>query len=192
VIARLEGALEQSRARLGAGGSQPAIRAVLLDFGETLVERISDRDAPLTQLAPVLFPESASVLSELKHEGYLLGIVSNTEQTDENAMHQVLIRLGIRDYIDTAVTSISAGSRKPERAIYLRALERLGCSVAEAVMVGDDAAVDIAGAAALGMTTVLVRRSQSESRTTGANFVVASLRDLISVLEHLAGAGSGS
>jgi putative hydrolase of the HAD superfamily len=132
------------------------------------------------------------VLGELKRAGYLLGVVSNTEQTDDEAINQVLISLGIRDYLDVAVTSISAGSRKPERAIYLRALERLGCSAAEAVMVGDDAAVDIAGGAALGMTTILVHRGQSEPRTTGADFVVASLRDLAPMLDRLRRAESGS
>jgi HAD superfamily hydrolase (TIGR01662 family) len=192
IISRLEGALGESRSRAGLDGNRPMIRAVLLDFGETLVERISDRDAPLTQLAPVLFPESAMVLGELKRAGYLLGIVSNTDQSDEETMNQVLIRLGIRDYIDTAVTSISVGARKPERAIYLRALERLGCYPAEAVMVGDDAPVDIAGAAALGITTILVRRDQSRLAATGADAIVTSLQDLILVLERLQRSGHGS
>ena len=59
-------------------------------------------------------------------------------------------------------------------------------------MVGDDAPVDIAGAAALGMTTILVRRGQSESRTTGADFVVGSLRDIMPVLDQLRSAEGGS
>ena len=192
VTSCLERAVAASRAKLGPSGRRPVIRAVLLDFGETVVERISDLDAPLSQLAPVLFPESAAVLAELKRAGYLLGVVSNTEQSDEEEMNQVLIRLGIREYIDTAVTSVSAGSRKPEPAIYLRALERLGCLAAEAVMVGDDAPVDIAGAAALGMITILVRRGQSESRTTSADFVIGSLHDLILVLDQLRSAEGGS
>ena len=168
------------------------IRAVLLDFGETLIERISDRDAPLTRLRPVLFPETDAVLGELKRAGYLLAVVSNTDRTDEEAMDRVLTRLGIRNHIDTAVTSVSTGVRKPEPAIFLRALERLGCSAADAVMVGDDAEVDVAGGAALGMTTILVRRDGSQPRGTGADFVVGSLSEVAGVLDRIREGGSGS
>jgi HAD superfamily hydrolase (TIGR01662 family) len=168
------------------------IRAVLIDFGETLVERISDRDAPLTQLAPVLFPETGAALGELKRAGYLLGVVSNTDRTDEEQMEQVLETLGIRGYLDTVVTSVSVGSRKPEPEIFLRALERLACSAAEAVMVGDDAAVDIAGGAALGMPTVLVRRGTPPPPATGADVVIASLLDLRPALDRLRSADGGS
>ena len=168
------------------------IRAVLLDFGETLVERISDRDAPLTQLSPVPFPETGAVLAELKRAGYLLGVVTNTERTDDEAMDRVLTSIGIRGHLDTAVTSVSTGSRKPDSAIFLRALERLGCSTAEAVMVGDDAAVDIGGGAALGMATILVRRRRFELPETNADFVVTSLRDLAPVINRLRAATGDS
>jgi HAD superfamily hydrolase (TIGR01662 family) len=162
------------------------IRAVLLDFGETVIERISDRDRPLTLLSPALFPEAAAALQELKRDGYLLAVVSNTEQTDNAGMDRVLRTLGIRDYIDAAVTSTSEGSRKPERAIFLCALKRLNCSAAEAVMVGDDPEVDIAGGAALGMRTILVRRNRSESPpTTTPDFITTSLLGVRPILEHL-------
>ena len=161
------------------------IRAVLLDFGETLVERISDRDAPLTLLAPALFPETAAALHELKRDGYLLAVVSNTEQTDDEGMDRVLRTIGIRDYIDAGVTSTSVGSRKPEEAIFLCALKRLGCSVAEAVMIGDDPDVDIAGGAALGMRTILIRRNRSKPPTTTPDFIVTSLLDVPRILKHL-------
>jgi putative hydrolase of the HAD superfamily len=161
------------------------IRGVLLDFGATLVERISDRDLPLTQLRPVLFSETDAVLGDLKRAGYLLAVVSNTEQTDDEGMDRVLTSIGIRRHLDVVLTSISVGSRKPAGAIFLRALERLGCSAAEAVVVGDDAAVDIAGGVALGMLTVLVLRDGSEPPDSNADFVLPSLRDLTSLLDRL-------
>jgi putative hydrolase of the HAD superfamily len=168
------------------------IRAVLLDFGATLVERISDRDAPLTQLAPLPFPETGAVLAELKRAGYLLAVVTNTERTDDEGMNRVLTSLGIRGNLNTVVTSISVGSRKPEPAIFVRALEQLGCSAEEAVMVGDDEAVDIAGGAAVGMSTILIRRDRSDLSETNADFVVSSLRDLAPVLHRLRAAIGGS
>jgi HAD superfamily hydrolase (TIGR01662 family) len=165
--------------------AEAMIRAVLLDFGETLVERISDREVPLTLLAPVLFPETAGVLHELKRDGYLLAVVSNTEQTGDEGMDRVLRSIGIRDYIDAEVTSTSAGSRKPEPAIFLCALRRVGCSVAEAMMIGDNPDVDIAGGAALGMRTILVRRERPGPATAVPDFIVTSLLDVPPILRHL-------
>jgi putative hydrolase of the HAD superfamily len=168
------------------------IRAVLLDFGETLVERISDRDAPLTRLAPVLFPETDAVLGELERAGYLLGVVSNTERTDDEQMMCVLARLGIRNHFDTVVTSLSAGARKPDRAIFLRALEQLACSAAETAMVGDDVGADIAGGAALGMPTILVRRGEPQPPEAEADVVITSLFDLLPALDRLRSAEAAS
>src|SRR6476469_5955544 len=114
------------------------ITAVLIDFGATLVERISDADAPLTELSPVLFPETRLVLGELKRAGLGVAVVSNTETTDDLGMEAVLTTLGIRAELDVVVTSVSSGSRKPDPGIFLRALGKLDRLASEAVMVGDD------------------------------------------------------
>lgn len=165
------------------------LRAVLLDVGETLVERISDRDAPLTALDPVLFPESAGALADLQQAGYRLGVVSNTSRTDDAALAQVLVRLGVRDRIDVVVTSVSAGSRKPAPAIFRRALDLLGCPAGEAVMVGDDPPVDLMGAAALGLRTVLVSRGRERSSVEAADAVISSLDELRPLLDRWRSAG---
>jgi putative hydrolase of the HAD superfamily len=158
------------------------IRAVLLDVGETIVERISDRDAPLTELHPVLFPESGEALADLQRAGYRLAVVSNTDRTDDAALAEVLVRLGIRDRIDAVVTSVSAGCRKPDPAIYQRALDLLACPAGEAVMVGDDSPVDLAGAAALGLRTVLVQRPGGRPASGNEDAVIGSLAGLLPLL----------
>jgi 4-nitrophenyl phosphatase len=45
---------------------------------------------------------------------------------------------------------------KPGRPLFEMALERLGCEAGQAAMVGDSAAADIAGAAAVGMRTAWI------------------------------------
>lgn len=165
------------------------IRAVLIDVGETLVERISDRDVPLRGQSMRPFPDSAAALHALKQAGYKLAAVSNTEQSDDGQLADALLRAGLRDSFDVVLTSISVGHRKPAPGLYLAALAALGCGPDEAVMAGDDARVDLAGAAALGMPTVLVLRpgSKGPAEEVPATFTVTSLAELPGIVARLNG-----
>ena len=166
------------------------IRAVLLDVGETLVERISDQDIPLRDQSMTPFPDTDAALAEMRRAGYGLAAVSNTEQSDDVQLDDILTRAGLRRHFDVLVTSTSVGQRKPEPAMYLKALQHLECRPDEAVMIGDDARVDIAGANELGMATVLVIRPGSKGPVAGisATFVVTSLREVPALLARLNGA----
>jgi putative hydrolase of the HAD superfamily len=164
------------------------IRAVLLDFGETLVERVSDQVAPLSRLELKPFPDSVPALDRLRRAGYRLAMVSNTEQSSEEEMERALGTVEMRGYFDVIVTSYSFGVRKPDAAIFARALKRLGCGPEEAVMVGDDVMTDLSGAAALGMATILVRRTprEPEPADVSVGFTVSSLLDVPAILARLA------
>jgi 2-haloalkanoic acid dehalogenase type II len=163
------------------------IRAVLVDVGETIVERISDRDVPLRGQSMAPFPDADEALAEIKRAGYKLAAVSNTEQSDDSQLDDILTRAGLRRHFDVVITSISAGERKPAPGMFLKALEQLDCSPEEAVMVGDDARVDIAGANDLGMATVLVIRPGSKGQVDGipASFTVRSLGEIPEILSRL-------
>ena len=163
------------------------IRAVLIDVGETLVERISDGQVPLRHQSMRPFPDTAAALAELKHRGYKLAAVSNTEQSGDDELDDALMRAGIRDNLDVVLTSKSFGERKPAPGVYRRALQLLGCDASEAIMVGDDARVDLVGGAALGMPTVLVVRPGSKGpiEDVPATFTVTSLAELPEILDRL-------
>jgi putative hydrolase of the HAD superfamily len=61
------------------------------------------------------------------------------------------------------VTSAGAGARKPDPAIFARALELAGCEAAEALHVGDTAVEDVEGARAAGIPALLIdRRSDGQ------------------------------
>jgi 2-haloalkanoic acid dehalogenase type II len=163
------------------------IRAVLIDVGETLVERISDGQVPLRHQSMRPFPDTAAALSAVKRRGYKLAAVSNTEQSGDRELDDALTRAGIRDSFDVVLTSTSVGERKPAPGLYRRALQLLGCEASEAVMVGDDALVDLVGGAALGMLTVLVVRPGSKGPVDDvpATFTVTSLTQLPEILDRL-------
>lgn len=142
------------------------IRAVLFDFGETLVERVVDDVFPLTELPIKPFPDAAPALEQLTRAGCRLAVVSNTSLTSEEQMRTVLRADGLERFFDAVVTSFDVGHEKPHPAIFLIALDRLECAARNAAMVGNDLVADVGGAASLGMTTVLIAREGATIRST--------------------------
>ena len=100
------------------------------------------------------------VLTELalaKSNGARLAIVTNGSSTQQRSK---ITRCGLEEVVDAIVVSEEVRSKKPSAAIFERALKhRVG---AQAVwMVGDNPAVDIAGARALGIATGWVRHTKT-------------------------------
>jgi putative hydrolase of the HAD superfamily len=60
--------------------------------------------------------------------------------------------------VDGVVTSADAGAAKPDAAVFRRALQLAGVDGAGAVHVGDSLDNDVAGARAVGIRAILVRR----------------------------------
>jgi putative hydrolase of the HAD superfamily len=92
-----------------------------------------------------------ALLETLRGRGLKLGIVSNAVDPPE-LLHADLERLGVAERIDVAVFSSEVGYRKPDAAIFRRALDALGVAPEATLFVGDTL-TDLAGAAALGMHT---------------------------------------
>ena len=106
---------------------------------------------------PRLYRDTREALSELRARGYQLGLLSNlfgdeTQWPSEFELDRCF---------DAMVFSCEVGMAKPERGIYLLAADRLGAKPEECVFV-DDAPAYLAGAKAVGMTTVQITRRGSE------------------------------
>ena len=99
-----------------------------------------------------LFEDALPVLEEIRTAQLKIGLVSNgiRDLTEFVAHHRL--------DVDAIVDSRSHGRVKPHPTIFEAALERLGASPAEAVMVGDSLEEDIEGARALGMRAILIDR----------------------------------
>ena len=179
---------------LPVGARTKPVRAVLVDFGETLVERVDDSLQPLNELEVVAFPDSAPMLNRLQRDGYRLAVVSNTTQSSERVLRGVLQTLGLDHFFDAVVTSFDIGHEKPDPVIFRRALELLGCPADEAAMIGNDPTVDVGGAAALGMITILICRDDApaDRAEVAPTFTVASLLEIPALLHAWGGAPRGS
>ena len=123
----------------------------------------------------VLYDEVPAALEMLSQQGLQLGLISNSHRSlDSFQEHFELDGL-----IDFAISSSQHGYMKPHPSIFQAALKLAGVPAAEAMMVGDSLTQDIEGALRVGMSGVLVRRSEVEGESLVSHVpVIKSLLDL--------------
>jgi HAD superfamily hydrolase (TIGR01549 family) len=136
---------------------------------------------PYDAVGEKLYGDVKPVLQAL-YGKYNLGIIANQPLGTEARLRQY----GIRDCFSVILSSAEEGISKPERALFLRALERAGCEPHEAWMIGDRPDNDIAPAKALGMKTVRVRqglggRMPVDKEELKADYTVDSLTELLAI-----------
>ncbi len=101
-----------------------------------------------------LFSDAVPTVSRLRQAGLVTGLISNFEGWLEG----MLIEMEVAHLFDVLVISGKEGMEKPDPGIFHLALERTGTHPRESVYVGDNPEVDVEGAAAVGMTPVLIDR----------------------------------
>lgn len=101
------------------------------------------------------YPETMQVLEQLKKNGIKIAIVSNTPKLSVDG---VLEKFGMDKLFDAVCFSYEQGYLKTDPALFDAALQKLGVSKDEAVMVGDSMETDIAGAEKAGVLPVLIDR----------------------------------
>jgi putative hydrolase of the HAD superfamily len=120
-----------------------------------------------------LFEDALPVLDELRAANLRVGLVSNgIRDLGEFVAHHRLD-------VDAAVGSRAHGRVKPHPTIFQAALELLGTTAQESVMVGDSLEEDVEGARALGMRAILIdrdnRHPDAEDRLTDLYGLPAAL-----------------
>jgi putative hydrolase of the HAD superfamily len=100
------------------------------------------------------YPDAVPALTALRGRGLRLAAVSNWDCS----LAAVLERCGLAELLDGAISSAEAGASKPDPAIFVSALELVGCEPAEALHVGDTREEDLVGARAAGIRALLLDR----------------------------------
>lgn len=98
------------------------------------------------------FEDLRETFDGLEEAGVAVGITTNLTT---RIQCRKLRALGIGDRIDALVTSEETGYEKPGSVMFTLPLARLDCRPSDAVLVGDEPVSDVAGANAVGLTTVL-------------------------------------
>ncbi len=82
-------------------------------------------------------PGALPVLEALRHEGYRVGVISNTVGEPGSLLRPMMRRMGFDGHIDRYVFSDEQPWTKPSAAIFWAALRSLGSRPSRAVHVGD-------------------------------------------------------
>lgn len=108
---------------------------------------------PLAQ-ASTLDDQARPVLSRLRKEGFIIGLISNTFVPDF-AMDRHLDRLAMLDLFDFRFYSAQFGLKKPSLTFFRHAVQSIGIAPRDAWHVGNDIIADVLGARRCGLTAVL-------------------------------------
>ncbi|GFG53556.1 HAD family hydrolase [Mycolicibacterium agri] len=105
-----------------------------------------------------------------------LAVVSNTHHPE--LVPRLLRKFGLHNAIETVITSVTIGWRKPHPKIFETALRQCGVAATDAVFVGDNWQADIEGPRAIGMAAVYVGPANERTPTV-------TLTDLPHVIRSL-------
>ncbi|MFZ2456271.1 MAG: TIGR02253 family HAD-type hydrolase [Candidatus Altiarchaeia archaeon] len=128
------------------------------------------------------YPGVKETLAELKERGLKLAVVSDGMRLKA---WMRLNEAGIDGFFDVVVTFDDTGKKKPSSEPFRRAVDELGVLSGECVFVGDWPERDIAGAKALGMTTVLARYGWLRiGEDHKADYEIDNIKEILGVVSN--------
>lgn len=125
--------------------------------------------------AEVLNPGVADTLAELRRRGVRVALASSSPR---EAIERALSQCGIAEYFEFIVSGKDFEESKPNPAIYLHAIERLGLPVEECCCVEDSVPGITAGKAA-GLTVFAKREDRFGFSQEAADCVIDTISDLL-------------
>ena len=165
------------------------LRALLGPLGHDELDRFLDAEHAAWRPARALVGGAHALLEALRDRGHRLAIVANTWPEPARLVRRELKELGIAARVDAIVLSGDVGVRKPDAAIFERALAELGDpDPLDALFVGDRLVDDVAGAAAVGMTTAqaLWFRADDAPSEAEPDFLAFTPADVLIAAKRLA------
>ncbi|MBS1623760.1 MAG: YjjG family noncanonical pyrimidine nucleotidase [Bacteroidetes bacterium] len=140
---------------------------------EALAEQIADLYLRRSPYRTATFPDAMQVLEYLSKK-YTLHIITN----GFSEVQDIKIRESrLEVYFRHVFVSEQVGHQKPQREIFLHAMEVTGATVEESLMIGDNMATDIMGAKAVGMDQVFFNPLGKKTRDK-ATYEIAALAEL--------------
>ncbi|QBD79024.1 HAD family hydrolase [Ktedonosporobacter rubrisoli] len=127
-----------------------------------------------------LYPDVIPTLEALRaHGGYTMGIISDWGI----ALNSILHRLKLTKYFDCLLVSASIRHAKPSPMLYELALQRANAIADYTLHIGDSYIQDVLGARAVGITPVLLDRTEKLAAHNLDCALVHSLYELLDLLE---------
>ena len=126
-----------------------------------------------------LYPDTESVLKQLKNKNIKIGVLSNTAYGADKE-YLLAGTPDLMQYFDVVLTSTEVGFRKPHTKGFLRLIGELKVNAADCLFIGDEP-VDVIGANKAGMISVLINRS-NEHRDYGQKYTISTLTDILKLI----------
>jgi phosphoglycolate phosphatase-like HAD superfamily hydrolase len=127
------------------------LRAVMFDFGHTIMDELKGGEIPLASRPVCLMPGLPEILP---HIAFRMGIWANTKVAREYDIRVWLTRARINDHFGWVITSVDAGARKPDRRFFSYALKKCKLKKEEVLFVDNQLNTDIRGANDYGIRCV--------------------------------------
>jgi putative hydrolase of the HAD superfamily len=125
----------------------------------------------------ILYEDVLPLFEELKKRKYILGIITNADQS----VLKLIGILGLEGYLSAVITSEQARAEKPDAAIFKAAYAQVGIKPEEMVYVGDQYKTDVLGANQAGSRGILLDRYNMVFEIIDCTKIAA----LNQLLEHL-------
>ncbi len=135
-------------------------RLPLEDYGiydEKLAHDLGESYTDYAARLVSLVPNSLEILNHLKEKGYNIHLITNGFLEVQDIKMKAS---GLDKLIDKSFISEEVGFKKPDHRIFYHAMETVGGTVENSVMVGDDLAVDIIPAKEIGMFHIYFNRKK--------------------------------
>ena len=132
-----------------------------------------------------LYPGVKETLNKLKKQGLKLAVITDA---DSNHAFSRLTRVELLDLFDTLIAADTTGTKKPDPAHFLFALQVLGVRPEESLVVGDSIRRDIAPARKLGLKTAYASYGDwrpAEEIDLCYDFKLSSFSDLLVYIRTL-------
>jgi putative hydrolase of the HAD superfamily len=153
------------------------VEATGMDPAPELIGRLVAMEREFAETGVELWEDSLPVVAELRARGIKTALVSNCS----HSTRPIVDRLRIADAFDAVLLSFEVGAHKPDPAIYLEALRRLGVVAPERAVFVDDQPAYCDGAAAVGIVPYLIVRGDEEPLGVDGHRVIRDLRALLSL-----------
>jgi putative hydrolase of the HAD superfamily len=125
--------------------------------------------------------ETLAMLKNLKEAGYKTGVITNCPMETPILWPES----PLAKWIDVPVFSFIEKIRKPDHAIFLSCLDRLGLAPGECIYVGDGANQELHASSALGMHTVRVGNHLSSGANPPDGWEGPVIPHLAELIPHL-------
>ncbi|GAB2534986.1 HAD family hydrolase [Gracilibacillus alcaliphilus] len=128
----------------------------------------------------VPFPDLQAMLKDLQQQGLQLAMITNGKypfQLDN------IKALQIEDYFDPILISEREGMKKPDPAIFQRALSKLDIEPSEAIYVGDHPVNDVQAAQKAGMLSIWKQNQHWDQ--VEANYIIDDLSELPAIVQQI-------